>query len=183
MVRTVPGDGLGAWFNYRTYRKTTSRTWTERARRFAEPGFIVGFWTARPKEYLPVGSGTSSVWQTGSVSGSLNTAKSWVPPVYADEPGESLRMFLAGTGPIGQKAATFDYWLDYRDVYLEGDQFVLGTQDAGLAVPRRDAPLWKYPTDAGVLAMFSGGTAATSVVKVEGRLSLKIAGRVRKFTR
>lgn len=155
----------------------------QRARRFTEPGFIVGFTTVRPKEYTPIvaGSGNTAVYQLGSAAGALNNAKAWIPPVYVNEPGESLRVMAAGTGPLSQKATTFEYMFDHRDLFLNGDQLVIGTH-TGLAVPRRDVPLWKYPTDAGIYAMFTGGTAGTSVITHEGVVTLNIAGRVRKTT-
>ena len=150
----------------------------ERARRFTEPGFIVGLVLARPKEYLPIATGTSSVWQAGFAAGALNTAKSWIPPVYANEPGESLRIFAAGTGPVGQKATTFEYCVDHRDLFLEGDQYILGTQ-TGLYVPRRDMPLYRYPTEAGITALFTG---ANGFVTTEGLVAFSIAGRVRSMS-
>jgi hypothetical protein len=155
----------------------------ERPRRFTEPGFIVGFSCVRPKEYTPVaaGAGTTSVYQTGAASGALNTSNAWIPPVYAREPGMSLRKFTAGTGPVNQKAATFDYWIDHRDLFLQGDQMVIGTP-SGLVNPRRDAPLWKYPTDAGLYTQFSSGDAPGSVITQEGLASFTIAGRVRRTT-
>ena len=160
----------------------------QRARRFTEPGFIAGFVTARPKEYLPrnSASGDTSVWQAGSASGALNIAKAWIPPVYVNEPGESLRAFTAGSGPVGQKAATFNYTIDHRDVFLHGDQFIVAQGTLGaqpVAVNRRDFPLWKYPTDTSILGHHSTATEDGSLVLVEGMAGFSIAGRVRDTTR
>ena len=151
----------------------------KRARRFAEPGFIIGLAAFRPKAYLPTAaSTTSAVGQAGSASGALNTAKSWIPPVYTNEPGESLRSFTAGTGPLDQKATAFDYWIDHRDLFLDGDQMIIGTPD--LEVARRDHPNWKYPTEASLEALFA--SASADFIRTEGMVTLNIASRVRRTT-
>lgn len=166
----------------------------QRARRFTEPGFLIGLVVTRPKTYLPTVVGSSgtatSIFQAGYASGALNTAKSWVPPVYTNEPGESLRKFTELTGPLGQADLdpSEDYWIDHRDLYLNGDQFVLNPEP-GSVMPRRavgaDGTSWnmhRYPTEAGISALFVG-EAPAGLVSHEGVATLHVAGRVRSTTR
>jgi hypothetical protein len=155
----------------------------DRRRRFAEPGFIIGVATYRPKAYLPIAAGTgdtaSGIWQAGAASGFLNRAKAWIPPNYVNEPGESLATFPVGTGPLGSSVSD-DYWFDYRNLYLDGDQMVIGAP-AGTTLPRRAAPHWRYPTAAGVSALFAA--PATDTVDLEGVAAFQIASRVRRTSR
>jgi hypothetical protein len=153
-----------------------------RKRWFGEPGFVVSFAAFRPKAYLPTVQGTggtaSSLWQTGSAAGALNTAKAWIPTPYLNEPGESLRQYPQGTGPLGN-TLTDKYWIDHRNLFLDGDQMIHGASQ-GLALPRRSGDHWRYPTEAGLTALFKN-SAATSI-RQEGVLSLQIASRVRRTT-
>jgi hypothetical protein len=98
---------------------------TERAdkdRYFAEPGFVFGVTVARPKVYF-------STQRAAGVS-MLDNAYAWVPAVLQDEPYTSLRKYLAGEGPIAGVAE--EYWVDVRDLFVHGDQFVnIGINEFG----------------------------------------------------
>lgn len=86
----------------------------DKDRHFAEPGFIVGVTVCRPKVYY--------ARQLGNMAGWLTNAYSWVPAVLHDQAYTSLIKFLAGTGPV--KGATDDYWVDARDLFMHGDQYM-----------------------------------------------------------
>lgn len=155
----------------------------DRARRFTEPGFILGFAVVKPKAYLSSTTAAGAIGQAGYAAAHLRTAKSWVPPVYSDEPGESLSTWAGGTGPAKQGTAA-QYWIDWRDLYLEGDQMLIGVSDQSIVpvIPRRGAGLWSYPTEAGLEALFVGTPSAPALVRAEGTIQLRIAGRVRRTT-
>lgn len=101
---------------------TTACSWaiTDRAdkkRRFNEPGFIVGVQVHRPKVYY--GN------QTTHAASMLDRAQSWLPPVM-DESGmeRSLREMATGAGPIKDAHFTDSYWVDLRDLFNKGDQYI-----------------------------------------------------------
>ena len=154
----------------------------DRARRFTEPGFIIGFAAVRPKSYLSnVAGDPGAIYQPSNASGYLRNAKAWIPPVYADEPGESLEKFTTGTGPLRYAGTVTNYWLDWRDLFLEGDQFIgTSTPSLNAVMLERRVTHWKYPKETSVSAAFSD--PANPYYQAEGMISLRIAGRVRRTT-
>lgn len=101
---------------------TTAASWavTDRAdksRRFNEPGFIVGVQVHRPKIYFAN--------QTTHAASMLDRAQSWLPPVM-DEAGleRSLREMATGAGPIKDAHFVDSYWVDLRDLFNKGDQYI-----------------------------------------------------------
>lgn len=103
---------------------TTCANWgiTDRAdkkRAFTEPGFIFGVQCIRPKIYFSN--------QTGFGSTMLDRAQRWLPPMM-DEAGmeRSLAEFTTAQGPFGKAAGGFTngYWLDVRDLFNYGDQYI-----------------------------------------------------------
>jgi hypothetical protein len=156
----------------------------DKARFFAEPGFVFGVTVTRPKVYM--GN------QKGAVAHFLNDAYSFLPALLQNDPYTSLRKFTsaANSGPIHNLAS--DYWLDLRDLFMHGDQFVNydpATADllnvasvpdertAGSGIPlNRD-----YAKTADIAAMFV--TAATAeFVRMDGRCDLTILTRLTDTT-
>ena len=147
----------------------------DKDRLFKEPGFIIGLTVARPKVYLKA--------QKGTVTSYLNDAFSWLPAILADNPGTSLKEFAVGTGAL--QATTHGYWVDIRDLFLYGEQFVnfaLTETDAGLvALPT--AGLNKvYPTDADVDALFVSAPGDWGI-RQDGVVSLNILGAQVDYTK
>lgn len=91
----------------------------DKDRYFKEPGFIIGCVVVKPKLYR--GN------QSASLSHFLYDAYSWLPALMRDDPETSLRKFddmgdIADSGPLRYRQQ--DYWVDMRDLFLYGDQFV-----------------------------------------------------------
>lgn len=146
---------------------------TERAdkkRFFKEPGFIFGVSVTRPKIYL--GN------QKGAAVGMLSSAYSWLPAVLAGHDYTSIQETLdSATDGILQNQAE-DYWLDVKDLFLYGDQFVNHAMAAGdnhgLGLPTATLDT-KYLTDAMVESLFV--TAGSEYVRQDGVCMLDILGR------
>lgn len=140
----------------------------DKDRFFREPGFIFGVSIFRPKIYL--GN------QQGAAVHMLETAESWLPAMLGDQPWTSLRKFTSGTGPITGQAATpgGDYWVDVRDLFLYGDQFINMTRDgAANAVALPGSGFLKaYVTEAMRTGLFM--TAGKNLVKQDGVINFTI---------
>lgn len=134
---------------------TTAVSWaiTDRAdknRAFNEPGFIFGVQVVRPKIYLSRQSGIGSAL--------LDRAQRWLPPAMLEAGSErSLAEFTTTDGPFGQAAGGFTngYWLDVRDLFNHGDQFIdyaTATEFNSIALPAAGAidgdGSGRYATDA-----------------------------------
>lgn len=138
---------------------------------FNEPGFIFGVQVFRPKVYY--GN------QLGAMSQFLNRTESWMPALMWGNPESTLREFADdANGPYGANMAG-SYWLDERDLYLYGDQFI--THISGAADGARniiDQPTnrttSKYPTEADSTALFV--TAGTEQIRTDGICQLRIMG-------
>lgn len=146
----------------------------DKDRFFAEPGFIVGVTTSRPKVYLGK--------QQGYTAQFMLDAYSWLPAVLQDAPYTSLKKFDdAGLGPLAGQ--TGDYWIDLRDLFVHGEQFVNVPLDAAhtnvvqLPIPATgEEKESAYPSDADVASFFASSEAAT--VRVDGRCDLNILSRL-----
>lgn len=145
----------------------------DKDRYFKEPGFIFGVTVVRPKTYF---GGQSSPGVTA-----LDDVYTWLPSVLSDDPNTSLKQFTAGTGPF--KGTTDDYWIDVKDLFIHGDQFLNVAVNAvgsnQLLLPTA-AGVWKYPTNQAMLDTLT--VAANAVVKVDGVCSLNILGRIQDTT-
>jgi len=155
---------------------TTAVSWaiTDRAdknRRFNEPGFIFGVQVMRPKVYFNRQSGNGSTM--------LDRAQRWLPPVM-DETGaeRSLAEFASTEGPYGRASSGFTngYWLDIRDLFNYGDQY-LDCTDAeanGIAMPAAGSPQLRYATE----TMADGLQATADLLSVaDGSVQLRFKTR------
>lgn len=145
----------------------------DKAFKFTEPGFIVGLCTARPKVFLGR--------QGGYAAGMLDTPATWLPALTHDHYELAYKSFAEGTGPIPQQTTgDVNYWVDTRDLYIHGDQFVRA-MDASVAwqfeVPATNTLNRRYATAGDIDSMFKGGTDAERNIMCDGVLNLSIAGR------
>lgn len=92
----------------------------DKDRFFKEPGFIIGVTVVRPKVYFKN--------LTSNAAMLLKDAYSWLPAVMSDDPWTSLRKVTSGDPPIDN--STSDYYVDVKDLFLYGDQFLNYTPSA-----------------------------------------------------
>lgn len=151
---------------------------------FREPGFLFGVHLLRPKVYFGR--------QYGSLTHHLDQGLSWLPAIMKDSPETSLREFTggaAGNGPLSNGSApaspTNGYWIDMRDLFLHGDQFVnfaLSAGDANLMGVPTQALARKYLTGADVDALFTAPGDGKNLVRMDGFTSFDILGMQVDFT-
>ena len=92
-------------------------TRTDKPRLFPLPGFLVLCNVVRPKVYF------GNVLRNGSTM--LDDAYGWLPAILANDPYTSLIEYDHNEGPIsGFVNSADDYWVDRRDLFVRGDQFV-----------------------------------------------------------
>ena len=138
----------------------------DKDRYFAEPGFILAVTVARPKVYISK--------QTSSAVSMLRDAYGWLPAILRDDPYTSLRQYAANAGPLTGQAAP--YWVDVRDLFMYGDQFVnfaLTATDAGLVALPTAALQRRFASSADIDGLFSG---TDKFVSQDGVLQLTIMG-------
>lgn len=148
---------------------------------FKEPGFIVGIHLVRPKVYFGR--------QYASLTHYMDTGMSWLPAILKDMPETSLREFTggaAGNGPLsnGTVGPTNGYWVDMRDLFLYGDQFVnfaLTETDGHLTATPTAGLTRKYLTSADVDAFFKSASPANQI-RSDGYASFSIKGMQRDYT-
>lgn len=151
----------------------------DKDRFFTEPGFLFGVQVVRPKVYL--GN------QTGHAASMLDRVMRWLPALMSDDPSSSLAEFTSAQGPFGKAAAGFTngYWLDVRDLYLYGDQYLdmvpASTQSASVALPTI-AQVHRYATEAMGDGLFVGGTDPLRVIRADGSIALNILGTQQDYT-
>lgn len=157
----------------------------DKDRFFTEPGFIIAFTVARPKVYL------GNQIQNGATM--LDTIRAWLPKVMTDDPYTSLKKFLAGEGPLSTGLAdtlpipdatpTQAYWIDVRDLFLYGDQFVVNSGAYSVALPDTGANS-NYVTDLAAESdkLFVEQTGTAQHIEQDGLLSFVIAGSQRDST-
>lgn len=160
-------------------------SWNVAARRdkrfmFKEPGVILGLTCASPKVYLSK--------QVQAVIDSMKTALDWMPAVLADQAFTSLKLFTsngsnAGNGPLGFQPSA-DYWIDLRDLMVNGDQFVnfaLTETDAGLVALPSTALGTRFVSDTDVDNLFSAASPANKI-RQDGVCRLSFRSRVVDMT-
>lgn len=147
----------------------------DKDRFFREPGFVFGVTTARPKVYISN--------QVGSVAGWLNNAMAWLPALMSDNPYTSFAKFAdaAASGPLGASQAAA-YWVDLKDLFLYGDQFInfaLTETDAGLvALPQSDGQR-RYVASADIDALFVNAAGGKNLIRQDGVVSMTIQGSLK----
>lgn len=148
----------------------------DKDRFFSEPGFVFGVTVSRPKVYLDA--------QSGSAAWYLRDAFSWLPAVMSDDPYTSVRRQDFGTGPLdgvgaGQLPgpADDDYMVDTKDLFVHGDQFVVGSPGNLVTLPAADGQR-RYPSDTDVNNLFVDSAGTARRVRMDGVCNLTIAGRL-----
>ena len=152
-------------------------------KRFKEPGVVLVLACATPKVYL--GN------QLTAAADFLTRSLDWLPAVLAEHAFTSMKLFTSdgtgdagvGDGPLGGNPSA-GYWLDIRDLFMHGDQFI------NFATSATDASIVNLPgadgrsrfvssTDADNL--FSAASPANKV-HVEGRCRLSFLSQVTDMT-
>ena len=141
----------------------------DKDRFFREPGFLFGVSIARPKVYLSA--------QLATATQLLNGALEWLPAVLRGDPITSMKKIVASDNTFA--ASTDAIWVDIRDLFLYGEQFVnfdLASTDCGLVALPTAGLQKKYPASADINGLFVGSTDATRIVHQDGVVSLSILG-------
>lgn len=158
----------------------------DKDRFFKEPGFIFGVTISRPKVYLGA--------QVGAAVSMLDTIRSWLPKIMTDDPYTSLKKFANGTGPMAtgfsdtapaasDATPTQAYWVDVRDLFLHGDQFVFNDTAYKVDLPHKTGNL-QFIMDGATEydKLFVEQTGTRQHIEQDGMCSLVIAGSQRDLT-
>lgn len=144
---------------------------------FREPGFLFGVHVMRPK-----------VWfanQKGSLTHFLDQGLSWLPAIMRESPETSLREFASGatSGPLAA-APTNGYWVDMRDLFLYGDQFmnVAPTTTGINSVALPTAALVRKYADATMADTLFAAASPANVINSDGIIQFAIKGNQRDMT-
>lgn len=144
----------------------------DKDRFFNEPGFVFGVTVIRPKVYLSK--------QVSCIADHMTDAFSWLPPQVAEQAWTSLRNFAFNAGPLNGAAASGGYWLDLRDLFVFGDQFVnydIAADGTGSHVVLPDSSYkQRFATSGMADALFKVGAANT--IRQDGNVKLSVLGRV-----
>lgn len=148
----------------------------DKDRFFKEPGFIFGVTVWKPKLYL------------GNLSASgvtlFDSIHPWLPPQLDGDAYASLIPVPDGTGPITTDPT--GYYIDARDLYLHGDQFINHADAAAInkaALPSATNFDKEYVSAADIEGLFVGSTAADRLMRTDGIATFMIAARnVKDFT-
>lgn len=156
---------------------------TERAdkdRFFREPGFIFGVTVSRPKIYLAK--------QVCAAVSMLTGCLDWLPASFAARPDQSMKLYAPATGPLATiYAAAAGYWVDLRDLFTHGDQFVnfaLTESNAALAALPVSSGTFgansasRYPSAEDVSALFVGD----ETIRQDGVVNLHVLGTQQDYT-
>lgn len=106
----------------------------DKPRYFNKPGFLVLVNVVRPKVFF--GN------QKRTAVSMLDDAYGWLPAILANDPYTSLIEYDHDEGPLaGVFNSADDYWVDRRDLFVRGDQFVnFDPADAVATGPIVDLP-------------------------------------------
>lgn len=147
----------------------------DKDRFFKEPGFIVGLTVCKPKAYLKD--------PTGALAGFLDHVENWLPAISHAHYEKGFKSFAANAGPLASKigVSPFEaYWVDLRDLYIYGDQFVNYALDGSAVSTITASGGNRYPKAADIDALFTG---ADKYIQHDGIYNLTIAGRQQDRTR
>lgn len=140
-----------------------------------EPGFIFGVSVVRPKVYLSNMKGAAVQLMTDAMG--------WLPAIMRDDPYTSLRKVAAGSGPLS--ANTDAYWVDIKDLFMYGDQFVnfaLTATDAGMVALPTAGLNKRYVQQSDLDGLFADTSSPTCLVKQDGVCKLSILGSLKDTT-
>lgn len=155
---------------------SSAAVWTtslraDKDRFFKEPGFLIGVQVIRPKVML--------TGITGSMAHHMNKAFDWLPALIQDRAFMSLKSFGDGAGPA-PVAFGDSYWVDLRDLFLYGDQFLNHSDQVNaVALPRANGN-FDYATLDEAKALFKA--EAASMVRSDGVVNMSVASPVFKDT-
>ena len=143
---------------------------------FGEPGFIFGVTVTRPKLYL--GN------QKGHFVGLLDNALAWLPAVLQHLPYTSVKEQLDSATDGILQGGDEDYWLDIKDGFIHGGQFINHANLGGFApaLPAASDLNKKYLTEAMMNALFATSDGSASKIYQDGVLHLDILGKLREST-
>lgn len=145
---------------------------------FGEPGFIFGVTVTRPKIYL--GN------QKGHFAGLLGRTLTWLPATLNHLPYSSVTEQLDSATDGIIQGGDEDYWLDMKDGFLHGGQFVNHTMGAaanhGLGLPVVSDLNKKYPTEAMMNSLFTTSDGSASYIYEDGSVHLEILGKLSETT-
>ena len=145
---------------------------------FGEPGFIVGVSVTRPKMYL--GS------QKGHFVGLLKNAYSFLPATVAHLPYTSIQEELDSATDGILQGGDEDYWLDIKDGFIHGGQFVNWsmTGHAGHlpAMPVMATLQKKYITETMMNNLFATTDGTASYLYQDGAVHLDILSKIGRDT-
>lgn len=150
----------------------------DKARYFAEPGFILGVCAVRPKVFKRA--------QVASAAGLMQTSASWLPPMLQDDAWSSLTQHVVASdsGPLPGITDAQGYCFDMRDLLLYGEQFMNFDPTSATAKNLVDLPsasgAREYVDEDDINSMFVSGTA--DQVRSDGIVHLTIRGRQRDTT-
>ena len=151
----------------------------DKDRFFREPGFIVGVSCVRPKVYL--------LNQISVASEALQDALGWLPAILRDDPWTSLKQFPRGRAPYAVIDDAEGYWLDVKDLFVYGDQFVnYGRHPDGIGnfvtIPDATGNV-TYPSDADIEDFFVGEDGIDRHhVRQDGVVQFNILGALQDTT-
>lgn len=163
---SYPANSVDAQGNVSSALSWSMADRADKDRFFSHPGVLVGVVCARPKVYM------SNL--SGQAVHSLMAIADWLPAVLRDDPLSSLKEFAHGSGPLNVGVDDGDsgnqgYWVDLRDLWLYGDQFVNSGSAPMVALPS-DVLQRRFATLADAYSLFTTtdpGTAKDKANHIE----------------
>lgn len=151
----------------------------DKDRFFREPGFIFGVTVTRPKIYLG-GLGIAGTHF-------LTEMMDWLPAQLHGDDASAFKAFAEKRGPMPWWNTGDDqgYTLDMRDLFIYGDQFIAGAledTDRNILEIGGNLANLRYPDSASIDELFKNAVVSGNRVKMDGLVSLTIAGRQRDRT-
>jgi len=145
---------------------------SRQAIRFPEWGWVICYIVARPKMLL--------LNQTGLFAGMQQTRDAFFPPQLDAREYEPHLLIDDATGPLAtvMDAGNDDYYIDLRDLYTNGEQFVnyAPAQASGaFATLPVAGGAHRYPSSADAMSVFTDTTNGR--IRTDGVCTLTIAGQ------